>query len=357
MQCSLGRNVIPRLPVASTRPGRSLNTRPAHKTRHQPLKRLGGKRSQTHVCVLNSSIFVQTRPNKARDPSLRARFFDHKGCATESRQPETNRCTMPGCRPVSDTSPSDEHSPRPGGTTYPPGAFVATTFRGAPHGRSPGWLHRLAHRRLGGPAGLSSWPGYYRIICTPGSTRPVVPTVPHAPVALEMLLVLRVLRPSYAFLLAIKFYDLFAVFGRVNDPQTFERVRRMPQYQAERVDRQKPRDGPSDSSHGAFLRAHARAVLACDFLTVDSVRLGVLYVLVFLEIGSPSGHLLQRHRPSRFGLGGAAGTQLGLGAGGAGDPDHGADPRSRLEVQLRLRRGLLSRRHQDRPNPVPHSPR
>ena len=35
-----------------------------------------------------------------------------------------------------------------------------------------------------------------------------------------------------------------------------------------------------------FLRAHARAVLACDFLTVDSVRLDVLYVLVFLEIGS-----------------------------------------------------------------------
>ena len=35
-----------------------------------------------------------------------------------------------------------------------------------------------------------------------------------------------------------------------------------------------------------FLSAHARAVLASDFLTVDSVRLGVLYVLVFLEIDS-----------------------------------------------------------------------
>jgi hypothetical protein len=43
------------------------------------------------------------------------------------------------------------------------------------------------------------------------------------------------------------------------------------------------RSGPTWSQ---FLRAHARAVLACDFLTVDSVRLGVLYVLVFLEIGS-----------------------------------------------------------------------
>ena len=43
------------------------------------------------------------------------------------------------------------------------------------------------------------------------------------------------------------------------------------------------RSGPTSSQ---FLRAHAHAVLACDFLTVDSVRLGVLYVLVFVEIGS-----------------------------------------------------------------------
>ena len=43
------------------------------------------------------------------------------------------------------------------------------------------------------------------------------------------------------------------------------------------------RSGPTWSQ---FLRAHARAVLACDFLAVESVRLGVLYALVFLEIGS-----------------------------------------------------------------------
>jgi transposase InsO family protein len=43
------------------------------------------------------------------------------------------------------------------------------------------------------------------------------------------------------------------------------------------------RSGPTWSQ---FLRAHARAVLACDFLAVDSVRLGVFYVLVFLELGS-----------------------------------------------------------------------
>jgi hypothetical protein len=43
------------------------------------------------------------------------------------------------------------------------------------------------------------------------------------------------------------------------------------------------RSGPTWSQ---FLRTHARAVVACDFLAVESVRLGVLYALVFLEIGS-----------------------------------------------------------------------
>jgi putative transposase len=43
------------------------------------------------------------------------------------------------------------------------------------------------------------------------------------------------------------------------------------------------RSGPTWSQ---FLRAQGRAVLASDFLAVESVRLGVLYALVFLEIGS-----------------------------------------------------------------------
>jgi putative transposase len=36
----------------------------------------------------------------------------------------------------------------------------------------------------------------------------------------------------------------------------------------------------------SFLRAHGEAILACDFFTVDTVRLRRLYVLVFLSIGS-----------------------------------------------------------------------
>lgn len=43
------------------------------------------------------------------------------------------------------------------------------------------------------------------------------------------------------------------------------------------------RDGPTWAQ---FLAAHAGAILACDFFTVDTVMLRTLYVLVFLEIHS-----------------------------------------------------------------------
>src|SRR5207245_6680866 len=43
------------------------------------------------------------------------------------------------------------------------------------------------------------------------------------------------------------------------------------------------RDGPTWAQ---FLAAHAGAVLACDFFTVDTVLFRTLYVLVFLEISS-----------------------------------------------------------------------
>lgn len=43
------------------------------------------------------------------------------------------------------------------------------------------------------------------------------------------------------------------------------------------------RDGPTWAQ---FLSAHAGAILACDFFSVDTVLLRTLYVLVFMEIGS-----------------------------------------------------------------------
>jgi putative transposase len=40
-----------------------------------------------------------------------------------------------------------------------------------------------------------------------------------------------------------------------------------------------------------FLRAHAESIIACDFFTVDTLWLGPLYVLFFLELSSRRVHL------------------------------------------------------------------
>jgi putative transposase len=41
-----------------------------------------------------------------------------------------------------------------------------------------------------------------------------------------------------------------------------------------------------------FLRAHAESIIACDFFTVETLWLGRLYVLFFLEIGTRRVHLV-----------------------------------------------------------------
>lgn len=46
-----------------------------------------------------------------------------------------------------------------------------------------------------------------------------------------------------------------------------------------------------NSSWRAFLRQHQHQLLACDFFTVETLRLKTVYVLFFLEIGSRRMHL------------------------------------------------------------------
>jgi transposase InsO family protein len=48
----------------------------------------------------------------------------------------------------------------------------------------------------------------------------------------------------------------------------------------------RPGNGPSDQRWATFLRNHARAVVACDFLVSVTALFQVLYVFVAMEIGS-----------------------------------------------------------------------
>jgi len=64
-----------------------------------------------------------------------------------------------------------------------------------------------------------------------------------------------------------------------------------------------------------FLAAQAHAIIACDFLVVETVLLNRLYVLMFIEHGTRRLHLAGvTARPGR-GVGGAAGPQPGHGRG------------------------------------------
>jgi len=64
-----------------------------------------------------------------------------------------------------------------------------------------------------------------------------------------------------------------------------------------------------------FLAAQAHAIIAGDFLVIETVLLQRLYVLVFVEHGSRRLHLAGvTARPTR-GMGGAAGPQLRHGPG------------------------------------------
>ncbi len=66
------------------------------------------------------------------------------------------------------------------------------------------------------------------------------------------------------------------------------------------------RSGPSWSQ---FLRAQAHGTLACDFFTVETVRLKTLYILFFYRAGHQAGSPGRRDCPPRFGVGHSAGEE------------------------------------------------
>jgi transposase len=73
-----------------------------------------------------------------------------------------------------------------------------------------------------------------------------------------------------------------------------------------------------------FLDSQARAIIACDFLVVETVLLQRLYVLVFIEHGTRRVYLAGGDRAPDQGVGGAAGPQPRHGRGGP--PRHVAVP-------------------------------
>ena len=109
------------------------------------------------------------------------------------------------------------------------------------------------------------------------------------------------------------------------------------------------RSGPS---WRAFLRAQAQGVIACDFLTVDTVWLRRFYVLFFIELESRRVWLAGcTQNPN-----GAWVTQQARNLVIDGDGPRAAaalpDPRPRCEVQRSLRRGLPDRGDPGHPDAV-----
>jgi hypothetical protein len=111
-----------------------------------------------------------------------------------------------------------------------------------------------------------------------------------------------------------------------------------------------PRRGPSWRE---FLRQQAAAILACDFLTVETIRLKTLYVLVWLELETRTVHLGGVTSPPRLGLGHPAGPKPSLDPPREWTIPEVPDPRPGHQVHRRLRRGVPLRRHEYRPHTDP----
>jgi putative transposase len=78
-----------------------------------------------------------------------------------------------------------------------------------------------------------------------------------------------------------------------------------------------------------FLRAHAESIIACDFFSVETLWLGRLYVLFFLELGSRRSLPCRLHREPGRPLDDPASSPAHLVTGGTPDTDSVPDPRPR----------------------------
>ena len=101
-----------------------------------------------------------------------------------------------------------------------------------------------------------------------------------------------------------------------------------------------------------FLRAHAASMIACDFFTVETLWLGRLYVLFFIELGTRRVHLAGCTPNPDGAWTVQQARQLAWSLPERSNAAAIPDPGPRQQVQPRVRRRVPQRGRRDHPHPV-----